>query len=125
MINKECLMKIILLNVTALMVLTACATKVIPTIDISNAKMALIKVETSDAKKYVPKELAKIKTKYQKLQSLIQEEAYDAGKFLAQEIQADARVLEKKVLKVQRENEVKKLQGEINTLKKDFTHVVD
>ncbi len=116
-------MKIFLTSVATLLLFVGCSTKVPPTADISNAKMALVKAESTDAKTYVPDDLVRIKVKYQNLQRLMQEERFDEAKFLAQEIQADARVLEKKSQRVMIERRVKKLKGEINTINKDFTEV--
>ncbi len=116
-------MKIFLTSVAALIVFTGCSTKVPPMSDISNAKMALVKAESTDAKTHAPDDLVRIKVKYQNLQRLMHEERYEEAKFLAQEIQADARVLEKKSQRVMVERRVKKLQGEINVINKDFTSV--
>lgn len=116
-------MKIFLTSMMALLLFVGCSTKVPPTNDISNAKMALVKAESTDAKTHAPDDLVRIKVKYQNLQRLMQEERYEEAKFLAQEIQADARVLEKKSQRVMVERRVKKLSGEINTINKDFTSV--
>ncbi len=116
-------MKIFLTCVSLLFFLGGCSTKTPPSTDISNAKMALVKAESRDAKTYAPDDLVRIKMKYQTLQRLMQEEHYDEAKFLAQEIQADARVLEKKSQRIMIERRVKKLQGEINLINKEFTEV--
>ena len=116
-------MKLFLLTVTVFFFLVACSTKNPPTTDISNAKMALVKAEGMDAKRYASDDLVRIKVKFQNLQRLMQEEHYAEAKFLAQEIQADARLLEKKSQRVRLEAEVKKLQGEINVINKDFTQI--
>jgi hypothetical protein len=116
-------MRVFLLTVTAVFFLVACSTKTPPTTDISNAKMALVKAEGMDAKSYAPDDLVHIKVKFQNLQRLMHEKRYDEAKFLAQEIQADARLLEKKSERVRLEKEVKKLQGEINLIRKDFTQI--
>ena len=120
---KEFSMKMFLTTISLLFFLGACATKTPPSTDISNAKMALVKAESQDAKTYAPDDLVHIKVKYQTLQALMQEERYDEAKFLAQEIQADARLLEKKSQRIMIERRVKKLQGEINVINKDFTQV--
>jgi len=116
-------MKIFLLSLCALFLLDACSRKNPPTTDISNAKMALIKAESQDAKMQAPDDLALIKTKYQNLQALMQNKRYEEAKFLAQEIQADSRLLEKKSQRIMMEKRVKKLQGEINVITKDFTEI--
>jgi outer membrane PBP1 activator LpoA protein len=116
-------MKVFLLVVTISLFFVACSTKTPPTRDISNAKMALVKAEGMDAKRYASDDLVAIKVKFQNLQRLMQEERYGEAKFLAQEIQADARLLEKKSQRIRIEAEVKKLQGEINLIKKDFTQI--
>ncbi len=116
-------MKIFLATIFLFFVLVGCSSKNPPSTDISNAKMALVKAESEDAKKYAPDDLLRIKVKYQNLQKLMHEERYDEAKFLAQEIQADARLLEKKSQRIMIERRVKKLQGEINLINKDFTEV--
>jgi len=116
-------MKIYLISMVALLLFAGCATKVPPTSDISNAKMALVKAESTDAKTHAPDDLVRIKVKYQNLQRLMHEERYEEAKFLAQEIQADARVLEKKSQRMMVERRVRKLSAEINTINKDFTSV--
>ncbi len=116
-------MKIFLASLSLIFFLGGCSTKTPPSTDISNAKMALVKAESQDAKTYAPDDLVRIKVKYQTLQKLMQEERYDEAKFLAQEIQADARLLEKKSQRIMIERRVKKLQGEINVITKDFTQV--
>lgn len=116
-------MKMFITTVTALLLFAGCSTKAPPTADISNAKMALVKAESTDAKTHAPDDLVRIKVKYQNLQRLMQEERYEEAKFLAQEIQADARVLEKKSQRVMAEQRVKKLSAEINVINKDFTSV--
>ena len=121
-------MKIFLTSIATLLLLVGlllvgCSTKNPPTTDISNAKMALVKAESTDAKIYAADDLVRIKVKYQTLQHLMQEEDFEAAKFLSQEIQADARLLEKKSERVMMERRVKKLEGEINTINKDFTEV--
>ena len=116
-------MKMFLATISLLFFLGACSTKTPPSTDLSNAKMALVKAESQDAKRYAPDDLVHIKVKYQTLQRLMQEERYDEAKFLAQEIQADARLLEKKSQRIMIERRVKKLQGEINVINKDFTHL--
>ncbi len=116
-------MRIFLLTVTAVFFLVACSTKNPPLTDISNAKMALVKAEGLDAKRYAPDDLVRIKVKFQNLQRLMKEERYDEARFLAHEIQADARLLEKKSERVRLEEEVKKMQGEINVINKDFTQI--
>ena len=88
-------MKIFLTAVTVLFLLVGCSTKTPPLKDISNAKMALIKAQSQDAKSHAPDDLVRIKAKYQNLQRLMHEERFEEAKFLAQEIQADARLLEK------------------------------
>jgi hypothetical protein len=100
-----------------------CSTKNPPLTDISNAKMALVKAEGSEAATYAPKSLSKIKAKYAQLQALMAKKRYEEAKFLAQEIQADARLLEKRSQSKMLEKELKKLQGEINLITKEFTEV--
>jgi len=116
-------MKVFLLSVTTVLFFVACSTKNPPTTDISNAKMALVKAEGMDAQRYAPDDLVRIKVRFQNLQRLMQEERYGEAKFLAQEIQADARLLATKTQRVRLGAEVKKLQGEINGINKDFTHI--
>ncbi len=112
-------------SMSVLLLLAGCSTKIVPTKDISNAKMALIKAESQDAKTYAPDDLVRVKVKYQNLQRLMHEERYEEAKFLAQEIQADARLLEKKSQRIEVQNKAKKLSGEINTINKDFTQIRD
>ena len=116
-------MKLFLVTVSILLLLAGCSTKTPPNTDISNAKMALVKAESKDAKLYVPDDLVRIKVKYQNLQKLMHEERYEEAKFLAQEIQADARLLQMKSERIMIEKRVKKLQGEINLINKDFTSI--
>ena len=123
MIGKEFFMKSFLLGVTVLFYFAGCSTKVAPLKDLSNAKMALIKAESEDASVYASDDLVRVKMKYQNLQRLMHEERYEEAKYLAQEIQADARLLEKKSQRIGIETRIKKLQGEINVINKDFTEV--
>ena len=116
-------MKIFLFALSFLFLLGGCSTKNPPLRDISNAKMALVKAEGSEAAQYAPKSLTMIKGKYKKLQELMAKKDYNEAKFLAQEIQADARLLEQTSQKVMLEKKVKKLQGEINLITKDFAEV--
>lgn len=116
-------MKIFLATIFLFIVLFGCSSKNPPSIDISNAKMALVKAESKDAKTYAADDLVGIKVKYQNLQKLMHEERYDEAKFLAQEIQADSRLLEIKSQRLMIEKDLKRLQGEINLITKEFTQV--
>ncbi len=80
-------------------IVVGCSTKTLPTKEISNAKVALAKLDLSDAKKYYPKESEEIKRRYLVLKKLMADERYRDAKFLAQEIVADYRVLEIKTKK--------------------------
>ena len=122
---RSFLMKTFLLASAVLLSFSACSTKVPPLSDVSNAKMALIKAESQNAKVHALDDLVHIKMKYQNLQKLMDEERFDEAKFLAQVIQADARLLEKKSARIMIEKEFKKLQGEINVINKDFTEIKD
>ncbi len=113
----------LLLGIVTMLFLSACASKTVPETDISNAKMALIKAQESGATTYAKDALEKIQKKYQHLQELLKKRRYDEAKFLAQEIQADARLLEKESHTRQLEEKVKKLQGEINLLTHEFTEI--
>jgi len=116
-------MKLFLAIISMFFLLGGCSTKTPPTTDVSNAKMALVKAESRDAKIHAPDDLVRIKVKYQTLQRLMHEERYEEAKFLAQEIQADARLLQMKSERIMIEKRVKKLQGEINLINKDFTSI--
>jgi len=118
-------MKTFLLASAVLLSFSACSTKVAPLRDVSNAKMALIKAESQNAKVHALDDFVHIKMKYENLQKLMHEERFDEAKFLAQVIQADARLLEKKSARIMIEKEFKKLQGEINVINKDFTEIKD
>ena len=122
---RSFLMKTFLLASAVVFLFSACSTKVAPLRDVSNAKMALIKAESQNAKVHALDDLVHIKMKYQNLQKLMHEERFDEAKFLAQVIQADARLLEKKSARIMIEKEFKKLQGEINVINKDFTEIKD
>ncbi len=116
-------MKKLFMYVFLLLFFVACATKTPPTTDISNAKMALVKATSENAKRYASEDVARLNGKYKKLQALMAQKRYEQAKFLAQEIQADARLLEQKSERIMMEKRVQKLQGEINRINKDFTAI--
>lgn len=116
-------MKQIIASLIFFLIFIGCSTKSAPMTDVSNAKMALIKAEGKNAKVYSPQALSSLKKKFQHLQTLMQSKKYEEAKFLAQKIQADARVLEKKSERIKREKVLKALQGEINLIKKEFISV--
>ena len=104
-------------------ILLGCSSKNPPLRDISNAKMALVRADTSDSNIYEPQMLKNIKIKYKALQNLMIKEEYKSAKYLAQEIHADARVLEKRSSLRAIQGKIKSKEGEINLIKKEFTHV--
>ena len=116
-------MKILIPFLLWVWMLTGCSQKNPPLTDISNAKMALVKVDNSPAKRYAPKLFTTIQKKYQKLQLLMKQKEYEKAQFLAQEIQADARLLEKRSQRVMLEKDAKKVEGEINLITKDFAEI--
>ncbi len=116
-------MKLFLAAMPVLILLSACSTKNPPTRDISNAKMALVKAESEEVKRYASDDLVRIKMKYQNLQKLMHEKRYEEAKYLAQEIQADARFLQMKSQRIMMEKRVKKLEGDIHRITKDFIQI--
>jgi hypothetical protein len=82
--------------------------KEIPTGDISNAKLAVAKLDLSDAKSYYPSEVENIKRKYKILQQLMRDERYKDAKYLSQEILSDCRLVE---FKTQRRALSKKIEN--------------
>ncbi len=116
-------MQIIISIVVLVLFLSGCSTKNPPLTDLSNAKMALVKVDTAQTKKAAPQALSALQAKYKILQGLMKDKEYDKARFLAQEIQADARLLEKKSERIMLEERVRKMQGEINLINKDFTQI--
>ncbi len=112
-------MRAILLTVTVLLSLVGCSTKNPPLRDISNAKMALIKAESDAAKRYASDALVDVKVKYQSLQRLMQEKRFEEAQFLAQEIQADARLLQERASRMELEEQVKELQQTMPMGEKD------
>jgi hypothetical protein len=117
------MIKVFISTLSFVVLFVGCSTKNPPLTDISNAKMALVKAEGNEAATYAPKTLSKIKAKYQRLQALMAKKRYEEAKFLAQEIQADARLLERESQRLMLEKKIKKLQGEINLITKEFAEV--
>jgi len=71
-----------------------CAEYSVPKRDLSDARLALAKVDTKQMRRYNKNELKKIKLKFKKLDELISKKRYLDAKYLAREIEADARLLE-------------------------------
>lgn len=90
-----------------LVFVSGCATKSLPKSDISNAKMAIAQSDNKIVRTYAKKELQKLKQKYKKLDTLLKEKRYKEAKFLAQEIQADSMLLQKKASVIELEKKVK------------------
>ena len=116
-------MKIFTVLSVLMFFIAGCSAKKPPLTDISNAKMALVKVDVPESASTAPKLLATLKSKFKNLQALMKAKRYEEAQFLAQEIQADARLLEKKSQHLLLEKEAQKLQGEINLITKDFAQI--
>jgi hypothetical protein len=116
-------MKLFYLLILIFTLFFGCSTKKPPLRDISNAKMALVKADNERVRKYEESKLKNLQKKFQTLKLLMNEKRYDEAKFLAQEIQADARVLEKKVALKAIKEEIKSKNGEINMIKKEFSTI--
>ena len=103
-----------------------CAHNSIPKNDISNAKMAIAQSDNQLVKKYSPKELKKLKRKYKRINELIDERMYQKAKFLAQELQADALLLQKISSVKKLEQEIKAKEAKLLELdKKDVDKAKD
>jgi hypothetical protein len=100
-----------------------CSAKKPPLRDISNAKMALVKADNDKVKKYEAMKLINLQKKFSALKELMNQKRYEEAKFLSQEIQADARVLEKKVALKEANEAIKSKNGEINLINKNFTQI--
>ncbi len=109
-------MKKLYIVLFSLLFLMGCATKSIPAKDISDAKLALAKLDITGIKSYFPKESQKIKRKYALLKELLAQKRYDEAKFLSQEIVADYRVLEMRAKKEALEGKRKKLQEDFEEI---------
>ncbi len=103
--------------------LFGCVAQKAPIHDISNAKISLIKAENSKAQKYAPQEFSDAKSKLIKSESLMKNGDYKEAKLFAQKASADARVAKQKAKKEFLEEEIKKLEGEINLITKDFAQI--
>ncbi len=100
-----------------------CVAQKPPIHDISNAKISLIKAENSKADKYASHEFSDAKSKLVKSENLMKKGDYKKAKLFAQKASADARVATQKAKKELLEEEVKKLEGEINMITKDFVQI--
>ena len=116
-------MKLFYLIILVFTLFFGCSAKKPPFRDISNAKMALVKADNKRVKKYEESKLKNLQKKFQTLKLLMNEKRYEEAKFLSQEIQADARVLQKKVaLKVAKEA-INSKNSEINMINKESTKI--
>ena len=76
------------------MLIFGCSVNSVPKRDISNARLAIAKVDTKEIRRFNKKELKRIKQKFKKLNQLLKQKKYLDAKYLAREIEADARLIE-------------------------------
>jgi len=77
--------------------LVGCSAMKPPLKDISNAKLAMVKIDNKKTKTYFPKELKKLKYQFKMMQNFMNDKRYKDAKFLAQEIRTDSILLQKKI----------------------------
>ncbi len=94
----------------------SCATKSIPSRDLANAKMAIAQADNKKVRVYTPRLLKKVRSKYKKLNLLIKEKRYEEAKFLAQEIQADSMLMQKKASLLELQKNVKLKEEKLKSL---------
>jgi len=99
-----------------LWICVGCAEYSLPSKEVSNAKLALVKVDTKESRKYFAEDLKNTKLKFKKLQNLLSNKEYQEAKILAQEIQADARELQNRVELKSVEVQLKKKQKDLEDL---------
>lgn len=100
-----------------------CSAQKPPIHDISNAKISLIKAENAKAEKYASEEFSEAKSKLVKSENLLKNREYKKAKLFAQKASADARVATQKAKRELLKEEVKKIEGEINMVTKDFVEI--
>ncbi len=106
-------MKYFYLSLVLVLFFAGCSQKSLPKRDISDAKMAIAKADNAKVRKYLPKMLKRTKKKYKRLQKLITNKEYERAKYLAEEIQADSRVMIKKSSVISLEHKIKEQQEDM------------
>jgi hypothetical protein len=78
--------------------------------------MAIAQADNKKVRVYTPRLLKKVRSKYKKLNLLIKEKRYEEAKFLAQEIQADSMLMQKKASLLELQKNVKLKEEKLKSL---------
>ena len=104
--------------------LVGCAAKVPPPLkDISNAKIALAHAKDAQAQTLAPKSFKLAISHYEDMKLFMEKKEYKKAKYAAQKAHIEAKLAFVKAEKAQVQKRVDALNGEVNTLKKEFTTI--
>ena len=101
--------------------ISGCAKKNPPLLEIQNAKIALVKAKEADASKLSSDSFDSAKKHYKEIKGYMDKEEFEDAKYSAQKALIEARLSQSRAKNAKVQKEIDKLNGEVNTIKKEFT----
>ncbi|MCH9812485.1 MAG: DUF4398 domain-containing protein [Epsilonproteobacteria bacterium] len=111
--------------IIAVLALNGCASKQPPLEDISNAKIALLKAKDAEAGVLSPNTFALAKKQFSVSKTHMDKEEYEEAKYAAQKAYMSAKLATQKAKNAKVQKQVDQLNDEVNSIKQEFTTIVD
>ncbi len=106
-------------------IISGCAKKVPPLLDIQNAKIALEKAKDADAPKLASDSFKLARKYYEDIKTHMDEKDFKKAKYSAQKALIEARLSQSRAENAKVQKQIDKLSGEVSTIKKEFATILE